>query len=38
MKAKDLISAMANMLGLDARDLELGFNAFVSDFKMEGAK
>ena len=33
----DIIISMARMLGLDANDLELGYNAFEHDFfKQEG--
>lgn len=32
MKTKDIIEAMARVLGLDAADLEQGYNAFEHDF------
>lgn len=35
MKMKDIIESMARMLGLDATELELGYDAFVNDFFKE---
>ena len=32
MKMKDVVASMARMLGLDATDLELGYEAFEHDF------
>lgn len=32
MKMQDIIVSMARMLGLDATDLESGYEAFKSDF------
>ena len=37
MKTKDIIEAMARVLGLDASELASGYDAFVNDFfKQEG--
>ena len=37
MNMKDIVASMARILGLDASDLELGYEAFEHDFfKQEG--
>ena len=38
MKTKDLLEMFSKVLGMNIEELEIGFNAFINDLKVEGSK